>query len=64
MADKRISGLTAMTTASKDDILLVVDDPAGTPTNKKITIENLYINFIIAMTEPTRIAPATAKKRS
>ena len=41
MADKRISGLTAMTTASKDDILLVVDDPAGTPTNKKITIEKL-----------------------
>ena len=39
MADKRISGLTAMTTISKDDILLVVDDPAGTPTNKKISIE-------------------------
>jgi len=44
MADKRISGLTAMTTASKDDILLVVDDPAGTPTNKKITIEKFFSN--------------------
>ena len=44
MADKRISGLTAMTTASKDDILLVVDDPAGTPTNKKITIEKFFAN--------------------
>ena len=31
---------------------------------KKITTENLYINFIIAKNEPTRIAPATAKKRS
>ena len=44
MADKRISGLTAMTTVSKDDILLVVDDPAGTPTNKKITIEKFFSN--------------------
>ena len=44
MADKRISGLTAMTTASKDDILLVVDDPAGTPINKKITIEKFFSN--------------------
>ena len=44
MADKRISGLTAMTTISKDDILLVVDDPAGTPTNKKISIEKFFAN--------------------
>ena len=44
MADTRIAGLTAMTTASKDDILLVVDDPAGTPTNKKITIEKFFAN--------------------
>jgi len=44
MADKRISGLTAMTTVSKDDILLIVDDPAGTPTNKKITIEKFFSN--------------------
>ena len=44
MADKRISGLTAMTTISKDDILLVVDDPAGTPTNKKISIEKFFSN--------------------
>ena len=44
MADKRISGLTAMTTISRDDILLVVDDPAGTPTNKKISIEKFFSN--------------------
>ena len=44
MADKRISGLTALTTISKDDILLVVDDPAGTPTNKKISIEKFFSN--------------------
>ena len=44
MADKRISGLTAMITISKDDILLVVDDPAGTPTNKKISIEKFFSN--------------------
>ena len=49
MADKRISGLTAMTTISKDDILLVVDDPAGTPTNKKISIEKFFSNVLMKL---------------
>ena len=44
MADKRITGLPALTTISKDDVLLVVDDPAGTPTNKKISIQNFFSN--------------------
>ena len=44
MADNRITGLPALTTISKDDVLLVVDDPAGTPTNKKISIQNFFSN--------------------
>lgn len=44
MADKRITGLPALTTTSKDDVLLVVDDPAGTPTNKKVSIQNFFSN--------------------
>jgi hypothetical protein len=41
MADKKITQLTALTTVSADDVLLIVDDPAGTPTSKKVTAENL-----------------------
>jgi len=44
MADKTISGLPALATVSKEDILLVVDNPAGTPLNRKISIENFFSN--------------------
>ena len=39
MADKalKISELTAITAPSGDDILVIVDDPAGTPATKKVT---------------------------
>jgi hypothetical protein len=41
MADKKITELTELTTATTDDLLPIVDDPAGTPVTKKITIANL-----------------------
>lgn len=41
MADKKITELTALTTLSNDDLLVVVDDPSGTPVTKKITASNL-----------------------
>ena len=44
MADKRISGLPAITSAAREDLLLVVDDPAGTPTNKKVSLTNFFSN--------------------
>lgn len=40
MADSKITALTALTTASTDDLLVVVDDPSGTATTKKITRAN------------------------
>lgn len=40
MADTKLTGLTAATTATTDDLLYIVDDPAGTPTSKKITVAN------------------------
>lgn len=40
MANKKITELTAATALSADDLLLLVDDPAGTPTSKKITFAN------------------------
>lgn len=41
MADAKLTALTAVTSASTDDLLYVVDDPGGTPASKKITFDNL-----------------------
>ncbi len=42
MADKKISALTATTTTAASDIAHVVTDMGSTPTNKKITVANLF----------------------
>lgn len=41
MADKKITELNALTEPADEDILAIVDDPAGSPETKKITVENL-----------------------
>lgn len=41
MADKKITALTAVTTLTDDDLFVVVDDPSGTATTKKITAANV-----------------------
>ena len=35
--DKKVSALDAITTLSDDDLFHVVDDPSGTPADKKLT---------------------------
>jgi len=42
MADKKVSQLTSATTAAAPDLLMIVTDPNGTPTSKKITVKNLF----------------------
>lgn len=41
---KKISELTALTSASEDDLLVIVDNPSGTAATKKITVGNLFGN--------------------
>ena len=41
MADSELKDLNEDTTPSTDDIVYVVDDPTGSPTDKKVTLANL-----------------------
>jgi hypothetical protein len=38
----KISELTEDTSPSSDDLIVTVNDPSGTPSNKKVTISNLF----------------------
>ena len=42
MADKKITALTESTSLSTDDLFHVVDSPASSPSNKKITANNVF----------------------
>ena len=41
MADVKISELTVATAATSDDLVVIVDDPSGTPVTKKLTLAAL-----------------------
>jgi hypothetical protein len=54
MPDNKITALTEDTAPLTTDLVMTVDDPAGTPINKKVTIANLLRNkadAIIAVTQ-------------
>ena len=40
MATKKITALPEATSFSDDDLIQIVDDPSGTPANKKMTLAN------------------------
>jgi len=57
MADKKVTALTSLGTATaREDLLHVVDDPGSTPTNKKVTIGE-YANALMA---PVTLADTAA----
>lgn len=55
MADKKVSELTALTNVSGDDLLLVVNDPNGTPDSRKVTVSNFFANVVSETTHKSRV---------
>jgi hypothetical protein len=45
MVDKKLTELDAITDATGDDIIYIVDDPGGTPAQKKITIYDYLLRY-------------------
>lgn len=41
---KKISELSALTAPAAEDLMVIVDDPSGTPTTKYVTVGNLLGN--------------------
>ena len=41
MADKKVAALTSLTAPTSADLLMIIDDPSGTPVSKQITLKNL-----------------------
>ena len=42
MADKKVTQMTALTATVSPDLLLIIDDPNGTPVGKRVTIKTLF----------------------
>jgi len=62
---KKVTELSALTAPAADDLLLIIDDVAGTPITKKITLANVLgssiANVVIFNTTPAN-SSITIKK--
>ena len=43
MADTKVTALVELDPVAVTDLVMVVDDPGGTPISKKATVDNLYL---------------------
>jgi hypothetical protein len=51
---KKVSELSAITNLSGDDLLMIVNDPNGTPSSKKITHRDFFANVVSETTHRAR----------
>ena len=61
MADKKVTALTDIGTGiASSDVWMVIDDPAGTPTNKKMTVSNFlpYLPYYIGFSQAAQALTA------
>ncbi len=49
---KKITELTAITSAANSDLLYIVHDPAGVPASNKITVTNLFKGIVTVGAAP------------
>jgi hypothetical protein len=49
---KKISELTAITSAANSDLLYIVHDPSGIPASNKITVTNLFKGIVTVASAP------------
>jgi kynureninase len=73
MADSKVTGLSSLATPAGEDLLMIIDDPSGSPSNRKITLGTLFgkipANTVIngtltANTNSIRIASARTPANS
>lgn len=68
MANSRIENLTALTTASSDDVLVIVDSPLSSPVTKQITRANFMggtnITQVVGTTETQTLTNKTIDSAS
>lgn len=56
MADQKLTSLTNLAAPSTDDLMYVVDDPAGTPASRKATLANVLATALTALRSLTPAA--------
>ena len=63
---KKISELSALAAPAAEDLMVIVDDPSGTPTTKYVTVGNLLgnaaANVVIYSTTTPANSTITVKK--
>ncbi|MBY0540279.1 MAG: hypothetical protein K2P52_02550 [Campylobacterales bacterium] len=45
MADSKVTQLPSLTTPASEDLIYIIDNPAGTPASKKISLLTLFANI-------------------
>ena len=62
MANKKVTGLAALTTPAAADLLHLIDDVAGTPTNKKVLLSALLKDISVTPSETAAGLPPTDRR--